>query len=272
MNHKQVVLSVKDQNEKDILVALLSEAGYEGFEEQEDSLLAYISTGGFDKEYLDTVASLLAVSFHVNNVEKINWNKQWEENFEPVIVDDFCTIRADFHSIRIRTKYEILITPKMSFGTGHHATTQLMIRGMRDINFTDSGVLDFGTGTGVLAILAEKLGADAICAIDNDDWSYQNAVENALMNGVSKIDFYLSSLEGVHQSGFDIILANINRHILLQYMKDLYHKTNFGGIVLLSGLLIEDSNIVKEAAEKEGLTFIEECQLNNWILLKFSKL
>ena len=155
MEYREVTLKVDDQNSKDVLIAILAEEGYEGFEERANELAAYVPLSAFSVERLEEVLTPFQIGYSVESILKTNWNKQWEENFQPVIVDDFCTVRADFHDLDIATEHEIVITPKMSFGTGHHATTQLMIRAMRTLNFEGKVVLDFGTGTGILAILSE---------------------------------------------------------------------------------------------------------------------
>jgi ribosomal protein L11 methyltransferase len=255
----------------DILIALLADAGYEGFEEGDDVLYAFIPMPGFNKDELALLAAQYGVAYETEMIPAQNWNALWESNFQPVIVEDFCTIRAHFHDIKVATPYEIVITPKMSFGTGHHSTTQLMILMMRDIAFKGASVLDFGTGTGVLAILAEMLGADRITAIDNDIWSVENAVENTERNNCSHIEVLQGSIEDIHDDKEDIILANINRHILLQYMPRLYGRLDSGGQILMSGLLTDDREIIVEAATNAGLQFKQIKEQNNWIALLFEK-
>ncbi len=187
MQFVKVTFPVSGQDVCDMLTALLADMGYDGFEETEGRLLAYIESSKFSEDALKSVAEQTSVNYETEIIAPQNWNALWESNFPPVIVEDFCTIRAHFHDIEITTPYEIQITPKMSFGTGHHATTQLMMLMMREIEFAGKSVLDFGTGTGVLAILAEKLGADNILAIDNDAWCIENAIENAGRNDCKRI-------------------------------------------------------------------------------------
>jgi len=269
MEYREVRLKVDDQNTKDILIAILAEEGYEGFEERAGELISYIPLSGFNNERLDEILTPFSIRYSVEKVLKANWNKQWEENFQPVIVDDFCTVRADFHNLEIATEHEVVITPKMSFGTGHHATTQLMIRAMRNLTFEGKSVLDFGTGTGILAILSEKLGAKSVTAIDNEEWAYENSIENSLRNGATCIEVHLGSLEHVAGRSFDVILANINRHILLRYMQDLEKLIAENGYVLMSGLLVEDEDIVVPAARSYGLHLLSRESHNNWIVLLF---
>ena len=207
----------------------------------------------------------------MKTIPKQNWNAVWEENFQPVIINDFCTVRADFHDLEVTTPYEIIITPKMSFGTGHHATTQLMMLMMKDMDLGGKKVLDFGTGTGVLAILAEKLGAGSVLAIDNDEWSVENAGENIKKNNCRRITIELNTADLFPAGTWDVIAANINRHILLHYMHQLSRNTVHGGIVLMSGLLLADREVIGEAAKAEGLEVIGFQELNGWISLAFRK-
>jgi ribosomal protein L11 methyltransferase len=272
MQYVKVTFLVPGQDISDMLTAILAEAGYDGFEESEGRLFAYIGQSKFNADEVAEIAVQAGVSHETEIVAQQNWNALWESNFPPVIVEDFCTIRAHFHDIVVTTPYEIQITPKMSFGTGHHSTTQLMMLMMRDIDFNGKSVLDFGTGTGVLAILAEMLGAQKILAIDNDEWCVENAVENAERNNCEQITVKIGSLENFVEEGADIILANINRHILLQYMKDLYRKLPPGGTLLMSGLLAEDKDIITDAAVAIGFEFKELREQLNWIALKFEKL
>jgi ribosomal protein L11 methyltransferase len=258
--------------QSDILIALLTDIGYDGFEEAGDNLLAYIGEPKFSEEELQKVADMIGVTYTLETIAPQNWNEVWESNFLPVIVDDFCTIRAHFHDIKITTPYQILITPKMSFGTGHHATTQLMIQLMREVDFRGKKVLDFGTGTGVLAILAEMLEATQVLAIDNDSWCVENAEENIMRNNCSRIVVKNGSLEIADAFAPDVILANINRHILLQYMGALHRLLQPGGTILMSGLLADDESIIKEAAGREGFIFSELRMQTNWIAMRFSRI
>jgi ribosomal protein L11 methyltransferase len=164
-----------------------------------------------------------------------------------------------------------VITPKMSFGTGHHATTQLMMTLMQDIDFRDRTVFDFGSGTGILAILAAKLGASSVLAADNDEWSAENAQENVLQNSTPQVAVLHGSIEQAADKTYDVVLANINRHILLQYMHQMYACLNSGGTLLMSGLLTEDFDMVHDAAVNEGFSFVRRAEMNNWIAIQFAK-
>jgi ribosomal protein L11 methyltransferase len=255
-----------------MLIAMLSDIGFNGFEESESELLAYADEEGYDTAGLDSVARTLGITYETETLTHQNWNALWESNFQPVIVDDICTIRAHFHDINVDTPYEIVITPKMSFGTGHHATTQLMMIQMNSLEFKGKSVLDFGTGTGVLAIFAEMLGAESIVAIDNDEWSVENAIENAGRNNCSRITVKKASIEGVPFGENDIILANINRHILLQYMGEMYGRLSEQGHIVMSGLLTTDKDVIINAAIAEGFKFVNESSIDNWIALLFCKM
>ncbi|MBL7718091.1 MAG: 50S ribosomal protein L11 methyltransferase [Flavipsychrobacter sp.] len=270
MHYQQVTISVEAQEQKDILIALLEHIGYEGFEEQPTGLVAFIPEEEYSEASLAEVLTPFGVEFSLQRVEQQNWNAQWESNFSPVIVEGFCTVRAGFHDMEVTTPYEIVITPKMSFGTGHHATTRLMMQRMGAMEFAGKKVLDFGTGTGILAILAHMLGATDIEAIDNDEWSYENSVENVTGNNAAEIKVKLGSLDAA-EGTYDIILANINRHILLHYMSDLYDKLNPTGTVLMSGILTEDLDIIENAAEQAGFILAAREESNNWLCLLFNK-
>lgn len=255
----------------ELLIALLSENGFEGFETKEGELLAYIPESDFDEKQLRALLQEQEVSADITDVGMKNWNEEWESNFQPVIVEDFCTVRADFHDMEVKTPYEIVITPKMSFGTGHHATTQLMMEAMKYLDFNGKAVLDFGTGTGILAILASKLNAKHITGVDNEDWAWENAQENTMRNHTDNVAVRLGSLVQVPETGFDILLANINRHILLEYMAMMAGKLNTGGTLLLSGILKSDEDILKQAVEAEGLKWKRTNVKGDWIMMQIQK-
>jgi ribosomal protein L11 methyltransferase len=269
MDHIKIEIPVAEGGTRDFLIAQLLEVGFEGFEETESNLSAYIQESAFLPGSLNNILSELDLEFKLEKIPDQNWNAVWEENFQPVIVDNFCTIKADFHKIKANTPYQIIITPKMSFGTGHHATTRQMMLQMKNIYFIGKKVLDFGTGTGILAILSEMLGAKEVVAIDNDEWSYTNANENIIHNNCKKIELLKGSLEAVDRANFDIILANINRHILLEQMASLKLLLNKDGLLLLSGLLEEDREIIESSAKGVGLELVKATELNKWACLLF---
>ncbi|MCF8450439.1 MAG: 50S ribosomal protein L11 methyltransferase [Taibaiella sp.] len=265
MRHVKVSIEIDNGDSRDILIALLSEMSFDGFEEEPSRLLTYIAEESYNESELKTLTEPFGLKFEIEIIEPQNWNEVWEAGIQPVVVDGFCTIRAHFHDIAVTTPYCVVITPKMSFGTGHHATTQLMMMGMKDIDFVGMSVLDFGTGTGVLAILAGMLGATEVMAIDNDDWAVDNALENLARNNGKGIQIERATLGNLAERKYDIILANINRHILLQYMSGLYKRLNTTGVLLMSGLLVADEEIITDAATAEGFEVEMVRERNGWI-------
>jgi ribosomal protein L11 methyltransferase len=270
MEYYQISIASSEQGQKDLLIALLGEEGYEGFEERDDRLIAFIPAADYNEQLLSDILLPLELEFSKEQIAQQNWNASWEANFEPVIIDSFCTIKAHFHDIEVNTPYKIVITPKMSFGTGHHATTRLMMQQMAGIDFKDRKVLDFGTGTGVLAILSEMLGAADVLAVDNDNWAYENTRENIEANSCSRIDVKQGSLDAAGDC-YDIILANINRHILLEYMADMWTRLKPEGKVLMSGILNEDKDMIIKAAKGVEFNLVTETGDKGWISLLFSK-
>lgn len=256
--------------QQEVLIAELSELGFDVFEQTQDALYAFIGQEAWDEEAIK--ASIHEVPYTVETIAPQNWNAVWEASFEPVIVDDFCTIRAHFHDVAVHTLHEIVITPKMSFGTGHHDTTRLMLLFMKDIDMKGKQVVDFGTGTGVLAIMAEKLGAEAIYAIDNDAWSVENTEENLQRNGAKKVTVGLVTDNTLPVPDTHIMLANINRHVLLHHMTDMYSKTLPGGHLLVSGILADDEPMLLQSAQSAGYTYQETRQSNHWLAMHFMRL
>lgn len=264
-------IRVNDPELRDVLVALLSETGFEGFEEQEEQLIGIGPVEEIDPEETAAVLEARSVSYTIELMEEQNWNAVWESNFSPVQVGDFAGIRAHFHPPFAGVKHEIVITPKMSFGTGHHATTWQMMDQMQFLDFQGKKVLDFGTGTGVLAILAEKLGAKNVLAIDNDDWSIDNARENIQVNACRHIQIEKAEdLSGL--SDFDVVLANINKHVLLENAVALRNLVNPGGFLMLSGLLTSDREEMISVFEKKPFKKSTQNEKNGWIVLLFQQI
>ncbi|MGC4058259.1 MAG: 50S ribosomal protein L11 methyltransferase [Chitinophagaceae bacterium] len=269
MNYYKLTISIAESDERDILIASLAENGAEGFEELSDELIVFVPESEFNA---GVFAELIGREWDQEMIEPKNWNAEWESNFEPVIVGDFCAVRAHFHPAFPQVAHEIVITPKMSFGTGHHATTRLMMEQMGDIDFKGKKVLDFGTGTGVLAILAEKLGAVDIMAIDNDSWSIENAQENCATNACGSVHVSDTDIEAIPAgTTFDVILANINRNILLQYMQIMQRLLIAGGTLLMSGLLTEDETVIRESAAAAGFSWEATLTRNNWICIRCAR-
>jgi ribosomal protein L11 methyltransferase len=267
MNEQHIKISIDaEKNEQEILIALLSEMDFDAFEETDETLTAFIKADLFDEEQLQNILSGMQLKFTKEIIEKTNWNAVWESNFQPIKVDDFVGVRADFHPPLTGVEHEIIITPKMSFGTGHHATTHLMLAEMRNVDFSGKTVIDFGTGTGILAIMAEKLGAEKINAIDNDTWCIENAGENVERNNCNKIQLQLAENLGGLQVA-DIILANINKHIILQNLADIKAHLIKNGYLLLSGLLTEDEPDLIKALTSIEIKHIHTTVKNNWICM-----
>lgn len=252
----------------ELLIAELSELGYDGFLEEGDTLKTYIEVDQFEEAVVSEWAKKLGLTFIKGNIREQNWNAEWEKSFDPVVIGDKIAIRASFHKPILEVEKEIVITPKMSFGTGHHATTYLMVKTMLDISFSGKKVLDFGTGTGILAILAELMGASSILAIDHDAWSMDNANENVKANGCTRIELELKDTipKGLK---FDIILANINRHILVEQANFLVHALEKGGILIMSGILTEDRDAIRSTFGKDLGEPISEEIKQNWMLIRF---
>lgn len=260
------VTNIKDDTQRELLLALLMAEGCEGVEEEESVLRAYLPEVDFVEDKFEQICEQNHVNYSFSTIKEQNWNAVWESQFEPVQIEDFAAIRAHFHEPIPQVKFEIVITPKMSFGTGHHATTYMMISEMAKLDFSGKKVFDFGTGTGVLAILAEKMGAEAVMAIDNDHWSIENTQENIAANGCSSVTV-LQKDEPDMQDNFDIILANINKHILLSTMPVLAKQLVSGGTLLLSGLLEEDEEDITRSIESQSLTKIETVKRSRWICI-----
>ena len=270
MNYLQIEFETLNEDECEILVALLAEAGFESFEEEEKSLKAFIKEEGFEEDSLEPVLQVVPVNYAITVVPQQNWNAQWESSFEPIIVNDlvlrtpWAGIRAGFHQHLKDVQYEIIITPKMSFGTGHHATTYMMIEQMQRIDFTDKTVVDFGTGTAVLAILAEKMGAAAIDAIDYDEWSIENSGENAAANGCSKINLILAETISTGKI-YDIILANINLHVIISNLPAIKAAGKKGTLILFSGFIKADEAVISAALVEFDMRKIKSIQKGEWI-------
>ncbi len=264
----EIIFPGIDENHKEILIAWLNEAGYDGFEEQQENLIAFISQREFDKKVLDDLLKQMAIPYRLNAIKPENWNQLWESSFHPVLINNTVFIRADFHKPATEAKYDIIITPKMSFGTGHHDTTAMMIEAMCDLDFEHKVVLDFGTGTGILAILAEKLGAETVLAIDRDSWSTTNAKENIANNNCSRVVLRQNDiLPGGKQ--FDLILSNINKNVILDFGKDFATALKKGGVLLVSGLLESDlDEIIIVFARQFGAPILIK-KKNNWACLAF---
>jgi ribosomal protein L11 methyltransferase len=255
---------------RDIFIARLSELGFEGFVETEKGFLAYT-----DKN-IDFEAILsdyqIDYQYDIKEIQEQNWNESWEKQIKPLVIDKQIYIKTSFHPDK---NYPLVVTidPKMSFGTGHHETTYLMIRQMLQLNWQDKTVLDMGAGTGVLAIIASKYGADTVYAVDNDKWAYENMIENFEKNAVSQIRSYYGDASSLANFPvFDVILANINRNILLNDMEKYINHIKKNGRLIISGFYRQDAKMLINTAENYGMIFEKELVKNNWMSLSFKKL
>ncbi|MGB0390854.1 MAG: 50S ribosomal protein L11 methyltransferase [Salibacteraceae bacterium] len=276
MNYIEVEFSITPfEPWSDVLSAELGEIGFESFLEEDGKLKAYVEIDTFDESKLKKVDSFsnenVSISYEFKELEQQNWNQQWEQNFSPVFVDDEICVRATFHEPAPEFKYQIVIDPKMSFGTGHHSTTHLVLSAMREIDFENKSVLDMGSGTGVLAIFAAMKGAKPVYAIDIDEWCSINAKENAERNGVSHIQIYQGSKEQIADKKVDVLLANINRNILLDQMATYSKAINYGGELHVSGFYKSDVDVLVQEAKKNGLKFVKSNSRNDWTTIKFVK-
>jgi len=256
----------------EILIAELGYAGFESFVETEEGVTAYIQKEEWNASILDEIQILNSEEFQIdftfNEIEQTNWNEEWEKNFSPIVVDNVCTVRAPFHE-KPKTKYDIIIEPKMSFGTGHHETTHMMIQHILKNDFTKKTVLDMGCGTGVLAILAEIKGAKLLDAVDYDNWCYLNSLENVERNNCKNITVIEGDASVLNGKKYDIIIANINRNILLNDLGTYVSCLNKGGLLFLSGFYNDDIPVIQEECEKHMLKFNEKLERNHWVALKF---
>lgn len=257
----------------EIILAFLSDSDYEMFEENEQGMNAYIQQEKYSESDLISLLSAIPnhekINYEIAVIEGKNWNKEWESNFSPVDINDTVFIRAPFHPANDHYKHEIIIEPKMSFGTGHHPTTTLMIQLMLENNFKNRSVLDMGCGSGILAILASQLGANTILAVDFDQWAYENTIENCERNNAKEIEVLKGNVNAIIGKKFDFILANINRNILLSDTFQYASCLNEHGILMQSGFLIEDEKLLIENANNFGLNHITSVHKEKWSAMTF---
>ncbi len=265
----------ENENLKDMFMELLGEIGFDSFMDTEDGFEAYCQEPAFNEEELNDIMQIEQFA-NVKMLKKElipdqDWNATWEASYEPVIINEFCRIRAPFHKVEGSYKYDLIIEPKMSFGTAHHETTSQIIELMLQSDFTGLNLLDMGSGTGVLAILAKKLGSATTVAIDNDEWAYRNALDNIRLNDENDIVVELGDAGSLNDRQFDVILANINRNILLRDMKEYVKCLVNGGKIFFSGFYEEDLVLIKKEAERLGLTYSNHVTKNNWTAAVFVK-
>lgn len=274
MNYIQYTFTVSPPEPgSDILIALLADLGFESFSSTDTGFEAYIQEEFDNEDDLKTIQFDDFSFSHVRTViPKTNWNEEWEKNFNPVYVDNLVCIRAGFHPKSETAKHDIVITPKMSFGTGHHDTTWLVSKTMFEIDFKNKSVLDMGCGTGILAILARQLGATPVLGIDIDDWSIENSIENAEINRAPDIIFKKGDASLLTDAeSFDVILANINKNVLKKDMAAYFQVIKTNGTLLLSGFFGTDVEELKQVAVDSGFTFEKNYSKNEWAVMKLKK-
>ena len=278
MKYFEVIFTTAPCNEtvNDVVSALAGEIGFESFVEWENGVQAYVQQSLFDEEALkDMVTNFplpdTQISYEIKEAEDKDWNEEWEKNFfQPIVIGDRCCIHSTFHKDTPHTEYEILINPQMAFGTGHHETTSSIICELLDADLQGKSVLDMGCGTSILAILASMRGANPVTAIDIDDWCVNNSRDNIQLNGIDNITVELGDahlLEG--REPFDVIIANINRNILLADMDRYAVCMQKGSELFMSGFYVQDIPVIREKAESLGMTFVHHREKNNWAAVKF---
>ncbi len=272
MNYNAYTLT-NDPELNEIMIALLAEAPFDTFEEHETGITAYLQADkGYEPE-AEALLAELAEQFEMQWVKTFikgeNWNEIWETNFHPVVVRDFCAVRADFHAPIEGVQHELVINPKMAFGTGHHETTWMCLSALETLPLQDLELFDYGCGTGILAIMASKLGAKHIEAVDIESESYLNTIENSKINGVENVTAGLGDITAIEGTSFDGVFANINRHIILESLPRLRALTKPGGWLLVSGILLQDEEIVTNAAKEVGFTPKEVWNRGNWLCIWF---
>jgi len=275
MNYYRFRFSFDENTDGEILLAMLGNYPFEVFEEEKDGLNAFLP-GIIAPESLFEDLADLSITFpffySVENLPEKNWNIQWESHFSPIEINDFCYVRADFHPPVNGFKHELVITPRMAFGTGHHETTFMMMEAMEAIDFKDKLVFDFGCGTGILAILASKLGAKKVVALDIEEPAVENSIDNARLNGVgANIDVFGGDLKAVSLANQDVILANINRNVILEELPTLKNQLSSSGLLLISGILFTDWELITNMADSLHLNLVNAKKKGDWMMGIFSK-
>ena len=262
----------------DVLAALLAEIGFESFVPEDEGMSAYVPQALYNEENIANVVAEFPIegfeiTYDCQFIEGEDWNAQWEKNyFQPIVLGEDCVIHSTFHTDVPKARYDILIDPKMAFGTGYHQTTCHMLRAILANDMSGKSVLDMGCGTALLAILARKHGAEKVVAIDIDEFAYENAKENVALNGTPDIEVRLGGADAIKESdSFDYVIANINRNILLMDMVNYVRCMHTGSQIFISGFYTEDMEVLKEEAARHGLRYLDYAENNNWAMMKFVK-
>ena len=273
MNYLELSIEIPRSNPdlSDILVAFLAEQNFDSFSEEGGKLLAYVEEKKYNKNDVDEILAQFGVTASEKVIPQENWNKQWEENFSPIVVDENLAIKAPFHTETFDTKHTIVIEPKMSFGTGHHATTSMMCRLIAELDLNGKVGLDMGCGTGILAIYASILGASKIYAIDIDEWAFENTVENAERNGVSNIVASCGDVQDIPEEEYDFVFANINLNILKKQIPTYARLMKNGAVLLLSGFFFTEIDQIKEVCSSCGLSYVKCLTSEEWTACVFEK-
>lgn len=278
MKYYEITFTLTPCNEitNDVVSALAGEIGCESFVEWENGVLAYIQQQLFNKESLQEMVDNFPlpdteITYTIKEAEDKDWNEEWEKNFfQPIVIGDRCCIHSTFHKDTPKTEYEILINPQMAFGTGHHETTSSIICELLEADLQNKSVLDMGCGTSILAILASMRGANPVTAIDIDDWCVNNSRDNIALNDINNITVELGDANLLkNHTPFDVIIANINRNILLADMQQYAACMHAGSELFMSGFYVEDIPVIREKAESLGMSFIHHREKNNWAAVKF---
>lgn len=278
MKYIEVRFSFSSDEEyvKDLLSSELGDLGFESFSSDDEGLVGYVQAPLFDESILKNALADFSfdtnVRYEAKDAEDKDWNEEWEKNyFQPIVIGDECVVHGSFHKDVPSAKYDIVINPKMAFGTGYHATTTLMMKALLRLGVTGKRLLDMGCGTAILAILAAKKGAKEVVGIDIDEWAYENAKENIVMNGTPDIELRLGGAEALKTETYDVILANINRNILLQDIRHYVERMRSGSLLFLSGFYESDIPVIEEETAKYGLRKLSYEMQNDWVAVQFEK-
>lgn len=276
MTYSELTLHTAKKNLQDIFVSELADIGFESFVNEKECLKAYIQTDDLNN---DAILALMeqynedgnGLKFEIQHLEEVNWNATWESSFEPIEIDDKIYIRAPFHEAKAGVQFDIVISPKMSFGTGHHATTQLMCKAMLEMDLKGKKVLDMGCGTGILAILAMKLGAESADGVDTEEWAVENTLENASTNETVVNAILADSKQFQTSSTYDVVFANINRNIIVRDLGNYVQLMKSDSDILMSGFLTVDESIIVEKAKEFNLKLVQKNNIEEWLMLHFKK-